>query len=42
MKTIFTSLGREKLLLEARQEITWNNSTLFYFDPRINQCKLEV
>jgi hypothetical protein len=29
-------------LPEARQEITWNNSTLSHFDPRTNQCKLEV
>jgi len=29
-------------LPEARQEITWNNSTLSHFDHRTNQCELEV
>jgi hypothetical protein len=29
-------------LPEARQEITWNNSTLSHFDPCTNQCELEV
>jgi hypothetical protein len=29
-------------LPEARQEITWNNSTLSHFDPRTNECELEV
>jgi hypothetical protein len=41
-ENIFPSLGKEKSLPEARQEITWNNSMLFHFDPRTNQCKLEV
>jgi hypothetical protein len=41
-ENIFPSHWREKSLLEARQEITWNNSTLSYFDHRTNQCKLEV
>ena len=27
---------------EAREEITWNNSKLSHFDPRTNQCELEV
>jgi hypothetical protein len=29
-------------LAEARQEITWNNSTLSHFDHRTNECELEV
>jgi hypothetical protein len=41
-ENIFLSLGKEKLLPEARQEITCNNSTLSHFDPRTNQCELEV
>jgi len=40
-ENIFPSLGKEKSLSEARQEITWNNSTLSHFDPRTNQCELE-
>ena len=36
-KNIFSSLGKEKSLPEARQEITWNNSTLSHFDPRIKE-----
>ena len=27
---------------EERREITWNSSTMAYFDPCINQCELEV
>jgi hypothetical protein len=41
-ENIFPSLGKEKLLLEAGQEIIWNNSTLSHFDPRTNQYELEV
>jgi hypothetical protein len=41
-ENIFSSLGKEKSLPEAQQEITWNNSTLSHFDPRTNQCELEV
>ena len=41
-ENIFPLLGKEKSLLEARQEITWNNSTLSHFDHRTNQCELEV
>jgi hypothetical protein len=41
-ENIFTSLRREKSLPEARQEITWNNSTLSHLDPPTNQCELEV
>jgi hypothetical protein len=41
-ENIFSSLRKEKSLLEARQEITWNNSTLSHFDPRTNECELEV
>ena len=35
-------LGGEKLIPEERREITWNASTLSHFDPRTNQCELEV
>jgi len=41
-ENILSSLGKEKYLLEARQEITWNNSALSHFDHRTNQCELEV
>jgi hypothetical protein len=41
-ENIFPSLGKEKSLLEARQEITWKNSTSSHFDPHTNQCELEV
>jgi hypothetical protein len=41
-KNMFLSLGKEKSLPEARQEITWNNSTLSHFDHRTNECELEV
>jgi hypothetical protein len=41
-ENIFPSLGKEKSLPEARQEITLNNSTLYHFDHRTNQCELEV
>jgi hypothetical protein len=41
-ENIFLSLGKKKSLPEARQEITWNNSTLSHFDPCTNQCELEV
>ena len=41
-KNIFPSLGKTNLVPEARQEITWNNPKLSHFDPRINQCELEV
>ena len=39
---VFSKLGREKSLLEARREITWNALTLSHLDPCINQCELEV
>jgi hypothetical protein len=41
-ENLFPLLGKEKSLPEARQEITWNNSTLSHFDPRTNECELEV
>jgi hypothetical protein len=41
-ENLLPSLGKEKSLPEARQEITWNNSTLSHFDPRTNECELEV
>ena len=39
---IFPSLGKEKLVPEAQQEITWNNLKLSHFDLRTNQCELKV
>jgi hypothetical protein len=42
MKTYSHHYGKEKSLPEAGQEITWNNSTLSHFDPRTNECELEV
>ena len=41
-ETVFPPLEGEKSLLEARREINWNVSTLSNFDPRTNQCELEV
>ncbi|XP_038984372.1 uncharacterized protein LOC120111397 [Phoenix dactylifera] len=41
-ETVFPSLGGEKSMPEARREITWNNLPLSQFDPRTNQCELEV
>ena len=40
--TIFPPLEGEKLLPEARREITWNVSTLAHLDPHTNQCELKV
>jgi len=41
-ENIFPSLGKEKLVFEARQKSIWNNSKLSHFDPRTNQCEFEV
>ena len=41
-ETVFPPLGGKKSIQEERQEITWNASTLSHFDPRTNQCELEV
>ena len=41
-ETVFPLLGGEKSIPEERREITWNVSTLSHFDPRTNQCELEV
>ena len=41
-ETVFPPLRGEKSIPEERQEITWNASTLSHFDPRTNQCELEV
>ena len=38
----FTSLGEANSMLEAREEITWNNPKLSHFDPRTNQYDLKV
>ena len=40
--SVFPPLGGEKLVLEERREITCNASTISHFDPRTNQCELEV
>ena len=41
-KIVFPPLGGEMSILEKRQEITLNASTLSHFDPHTNQCELEV
>ena len=41
-ESVFPPLGGEKLVPEERQEITRNASTMSHFDPRTNQCELEV
>ena len=41
-ESVFPSLGGEKLILEERREISWKTSTMSHFDPRTNQCELEV
>ena len=41
-ETIFLPLGGEEPIIEERHEIIWNALTLTNFDPRTNQCELEV
>ena len=41
-ESVFPLLGGEKSVPEERREITCNSSTMPYFDPRTNQCELEV
>ena len=41
-ESVFPPLGGEKSLPEEQQEITCNSSTMSHFDPRTNQCELEV
>ena len=41
-ETVFPPLGGEKSIPEERKEITWKASILSHFDPRKNQCELEV
>ena len=41
-ETVFPSLGGEKSIPLERREITWNASTSSHFDPRTNQCELEI
>ncbi len=41
-ESIFPTLGNEKSVPEARQEITWKNKALSQFDPRTKECNLEV
>ncbi|KAM2617327.1 hypothetical protein TB1_033741 [Malus domestica] len=41
-ETVFLSLGREKIVSEEWQELTWVVLTLSHFDPRSTQCENEV
>ena len=41
-ESVFPQLGGEKLVPEERRQITCNSSTRSHFDPRTNQCELEV
>ena len=41
-ESVFSSLGREKLILKERREITWNTYTISHLDPHTNQCELEI
>ena len=41
-ESVFSSLGKEKLITEERREISWKTSTMSHLDPRTNQCELEV
>ena len=41
-ESIFPPLRGEKSILEEQREITWNASMMSHFDPRTNQCELEV
>ena len=41
-ESVFPPLGGEKSVLKERREITWNVFTITHFDPRTNQCELEV
>jgi hypothetical protein len=42
MKTHSHHYRKKSRFQKNEQEITWNNSTLSHFDPRINECELEV
>ena len=41
-ESVFPSLRGEKSSPREQREITWNAYTMSHFDPRTNQCKLEV
>ena len=41
-ESVFPPLRGEKSILEERQKITWNASTMSYLDSHTNQCELEV
>ena len=41
-ESVFPPLRGEKLISGERREITWNASTMSYFDHRTNQYELEV
>ena len=40
-ESIFLELGGEKQL-KRKIEFSWNASSLSHYDPRTNQCELEV
>ena len=43
MRLVFPVLGGDKSKFEKeRQEILWNTVSLSHYDPRTNQCELEV
>ena len=39
---VFSPLEGEKSVPKERREITCNSSTMSHFEPRTNQCELEV
>ena len=42
-ETVFPALGGEKSKFDKeKQEILWNAASLSHYDPRTNQCELEV
>ena len=41
-ESVFPSIGEEKSIPEKRREISWKTYTMTHFDPRTNQCELEV
>ena len=40
--SIFPPLGGEKSVQKERRDITWNAPIMSHFNPRTNQCELEV
>ena len=41
-ESAFLLLWGEKWVPKERREIAWNAPTISHFDPRTNQCELEV